>query len=163
LTGHTHAEVLITMSSFRNELIIDRPNEDVFTYLADFENVPHWNYAITRTTKLTPGPSRVGTEYSQLRSIPRPGSERFTVVAVKAPSLLEIEGQLGHFAARLRYELKALRPARTLLVNDVTLSVPGPLSVLSPLLGRQVGDAVASNLSVLRGLLEEPQPAHSRI
>ena len=126
-----------------------------------FENIPRWNYAISRTTKLTPGPLRVGTEYEQLRSIPRPGSERFAVVAMEAPSLLEIDGQLGPFEARVAYTLHAVGPSRTVLVNDVTLALPGALSVLSPLLARQVGSAVAANLKVLRALLESSRPAPS--
>lgn len=149
------------MSSFRNEVLIERPVEDVFAYLADFENVPRWNYAIARTTKVTPGPPRVGSEYEQLRSIPRPGTERFTVVAMERPALLEVEGQLGPFGARLRYEFLGVGPSRTLLVNQASLSLPGALSLLSPLLARQVGNAVATNLKMLRGLLEASQPAQS--
>jgi hypothetical protein len=149
------------MSSFRNDVLIERPVDDVFAYLSDFENVPRWNYGVSRTTKLTPGPLRVGTEFEQLRSIPRPSSERFTLVAIERPSLLEIDGQLGPFAARLRYELKAVGPSRTVLVNAVSLSPPVALSVLSPLLARQVGSAVATNLQVLRSALEASHPAHS--
>jgi len=151
-----HAEVLVIVSSFRNEVLIERPVEDVFAYLSDFENVPRWNYAVTRTTKLTPGPPQVGTEFEQLRSIPRPGTERFTLVAMERPSLLEIDGQLGPFAARLRYELHAVGPSRTRLVNAASVSPPVALSMLSSLLGRQVGTAVAANLQVLRSLLEAP-------
>ena len=147
------------MSSFRNEVVIERPAEDVFAYLADFENIPRWNYAISRTVKLTPGPVRIGTEYEQMRAIPRPGTERFTVVAMAAPARLEIDGQLGPFDARLAYKVQAVGPSRTLLVNEASVALPGALSMLSPLLAHRVGSAVAANLDVLRALLETPQPA----
>jgi uncharacterized protein YndB with AHSA1/START domain len=38
------------MASFENTVIIRRPVEEVFSFLADFENVPRWNYAIVETT-----------------------------------------------------------------------------------------------------------------
>jgi hypothetical protein len=40
-------------------------------------------------------------------------------------------------------------------------SLPGALSVLSALLARQVGSAVAANLNVLRSLLDAAIPAQS--
>ncbi|HEX9122390.1 MAG TPA: SRPBCC family protein, partial [Actinomycetota bacterium] len=39
------------MESFTNVVTINRPAHDVFAFLADFENVPKWNYAITETRK----------------------------------------------------------------------------------------------------------------
>jgi hypothetical protein len=36
---------------FENTVTIRRPAEDVFVFLADFENVRRWNHAIQSTTK----------------------------------------------------------------------------------------------------------------
>jgi uncharacterized protein YndB with AHSA1/START domain len=55
---------------FTNTITIDRPLATVFTYLADFENLPRWNYAIGETRKLTTGPVNVGSRYVQTRTIP---------------------------------------------------------------------------------------------
>jgi hypothetical protein len=49
------------MEAFDNRLTIRRPAEDVFGFLADFENVPTWNHAIASTTKASPGPVGVGS------------------------------------------------------------------------------------------------------
>jgi uncharacterized membrane protein len=35
------------VATFENTVILRRPIEDVFGFLADFENVPKWNYAMT--------------------------------------------------------------------------------------------------------------------
>ncbi|HEY8202444.1 MAG TPA: SRPBCC family protein [Actinomycetota bacterium] len=59
------------MGTFENTVTIERPAEDVFAFLADFENVPTWNYAVAETTKTSPGPVGVGTIYRQTRSTPR--------------------------------------------------------------------------------------------
>jgi hypothetical protein len=60
----------VAMETFANTVTIDRPAKEVFEFLADFENVPRWNYAIDRTRKTSPGPVTVGTTYRQTRSIP---------------------------------------------------------------------------------------------
>jgi uncharacterized membrane protein len=46
------------MATFQNTVTIRREIEDVFAFLADFENVPTWNYAIVETKKTSPGHSR---------------------------------------------------------------------------------------------------------
>jgi Polyketide cyclase / dehydrase and lipid transport len=51
------------MATFQNTVTIRRAIEDVFAFLADFENVPSWNYAIVETKKTSPGPVGVGTTY----------------------------------------------------------------------------------------------------
>ncbi len=90
------------MASFENTVIIQRPVEEVFAFLADFENLPKWNYAIVETTKTSPGPVGVGTTYYQTRSIPTRSDERFQVTAFEPARRLEIHGQIGPFHARNR-------------------------------------------------------------
>ncbi len=48
------------MQSFTNTVTIERPIEDVFAFLADFENVPTWNRAIEATTRDVPWTGRGG-------------------------------------------------------------------------------------------------------
>ena len=46
------------MATFENTLVIRRPIEDVFAFLADFENIPRWNDAIVKThNRAVPLPS----------------------------------------------------------------------------------------------------------
>ena len=37
------------MTAFQNTVTIARPADEVFAFLADFGNIPAWNYAIART------------------------------------------------------------------------------------------------------------------
>src|SRR6266542_3546873 len=83
------------MASFENTVTIRRPVEDVFAFLADFENVPAWNYAIVETRKVSPGPVGVGTTYRQTRSVPRRSEEGFEVTVFEPPSHLEVRGEIG--------------------------------------------------------------------
>jgi uncharacterized protein YndB with AHSA1/START domain len=50
------------MPSFTNTMTIDRSARDVFAFLADLENVPRWNYAITETRKTIARRDRRGNE-----------------------------------------------------------------------------------------------------
>ena len=45
-----------TMQTFENTVTIHRPGEEVFVFLADFENIPAWNYAIEDPSKTSAGP-----------------------------------------------------------------------------------------------------------
>ncbi len=112
------------METFANTLTIDRPAEEVFAFLADFENVPKWNYAIEKTRKASPGPVGVGTVYRQTRSIPGRSEEGFEVTVFEPGQRLAIRGQIGPFRARIGYLLEAV-PGGTRLTNDVDLD-PSP-------------------------------------
>jgi uncharacterized membrane protein len=48
------------MQTFQNTVTIHRPADEVFAFLADFENIPIWNYAIEETSKTSAGPSGWG-------------------------------------------------------------------------------------------------------
>jgi Polyketide cyclase / dehydrase and lipid transport len=141
------------MASFENTVTIRRPVEDVFAYLAAFENVPEWNYAIVETAKVTPGPVGVGTAYHQVRSVPRTSEEEFEVTVFEPPRRLEIQGQIGPFRATIGY---LLDPAGggTALRNPVELGSSGLLTLAAPLATARVKQAVAANLDKLKQLLE---------
>jgi uncharacterized protein YndB with AHSA1/START domain len=143
------------MEAFDNTLTIRRPAEDVFAFLADFENVPTWNHAIESTTKASPGPVGVGSTYRQVRSEPRRGEEAFEVTAFEPTRRLAIEGEIGPFHARVAYLLEPIDGA-TRLENAVELEPSSAVSrLLAPLAVSRVKAAVAENLGVLKRLLED--------
>lgn len=140
------------MASFENTVIIQRPVENVFAFLADFENVPKWNYAIVETRKVSPGPVGVGTTYRQTRSIPSRSEEAFEVTAFEPNRRLEIQGQIGPFRARISYLLEPTG-TDTRLRNAVDLGFSGLSTLIAPLATSRVKHAVAANLDALRQLL----------
>ena len=95
------------MATFENTVTIQRPAEEVFAFLADFENIPKWNYAIEETRKASAGPVGVGTRYRQIRSVPSRSAEGFEVTVFEPARRLGIDGQIGPFAARISYLLEA--------------------------------------------------------
>jgi len=142
------------MQSFTNTVTIERPIEDVFAFLADFENVPTWNRAIEATTKTSPGPVGVGTVYHQIRSIPSRSEEDFEVTVFEPVSRLAIEGRLGPFGARVGYVLEPAGDA-TRLVNAVDIEPSSSvLRLVAPLATTRVKAAVGENLVTLKRILE---------
>jgi uncharacterized protein YndB with AHSA1/START domain len=146
------------MATFENTVTIRRAVEDVFAFLADFENIPTWNHAIVETKKTSLGPVGVGTTYRQLRSVPSRSEEGFQVTAFEPISHLEVHGDIGPFTATISY-LLAPTDHGTRLTNVVDLeSAPGPLRLLAPLAASRVKTAVAANLDTLKHLLETGAP-----
>lgn len=142
------------METFENTVTIRRPPDDVFAFLADFENVPSWNHAIESTTKTSAGPVGVGSTYRQIRSRPRRSEEWLEVTAFEPAAHLGVEGVIGRFHARLDYRLEPSE-AGTRLLNGVELDAASAVSkLLAPLAVSRVKAAVAENLDSLRRILE---------
>jgi Polyketide cyclase / dehydrase and lipid transport len=146
------------MATFENTVTIRRSPKDVFAFLANFENIPTWNYAISETKKTSPGPVGVGTTYRQLRSIPSRSEEGFQVTVFEPTSRLEIHGDIGPFTATISYLLAPTNDG-TRLTNVVGLELSsGPLRLAAPLAASRVQTAVAANLDTLKQLLETQEP-----
>jgi hypothetical protein len=147
------------MPTFENTVTIQRPAGEVFAFLADFENIPMWNYAIDETHKTSPGPVSVGTRYRQTRTVPGRSVEGFDVTVFEPASRLAIQGQIGPFRATISYQLEAADGA-TKLVNNVELNAPQAMPrLLAPFATPRIKAAVAQNLGELKLLLEGNRPA----
>jgi uncharacterized protein YndB with AHSA1/START domain len=138
---------------FANTITINRRPSEVFAFLARFENVPLWNYAISDTRKITGGPVGVGSRYRQARTLPTPSSETFEVTEFEPDRRLSIDGALGRFRAEVTY---LLTPAGngTALTNTMNLQPSGPLRFVAPFAASRVKSAVAANLDTLKQILE---------
>ncbi len=147
------------MPTFENTVTIQKPAEEVFAFLADFENIPKWNYAIDETHKISAGPVGVGTRYRQIRSVPGRSVEGFEVTVFEPARRLAMHGQIGPFRATISYELEA-GAGGTRLVNNVELDASqAMLRLAAPLATPRIKTAVAQNLGKLRLVLEAGQPA----
>jgi hypothetical protein len=142
------------MIRFANTIDIDRQPGDVYAFLADLEHTPEWNWAITSTQKISPGPVGVGTRYRQERSVPSPAIEMIEVTGLDAPRRIEVEGRVGPFDARLTYELVAAGSG-TRLTNTAELDPPVPLGFVGSLVAGRIRASVAENLNVLKSVLED--------
>jgi uncharacterized protein YndB with AHSA1/START domain len=138
---------------FENTVRIDRPVEDVFAFLADFENIPKWNYAIVETHRLSEGPVGVGTTYRQVRSVPSRSEETFEVTECEPSRRLAIRGGFGPLEGTMTYDLEP-DEGGTRLTNSAQLEGRGLAKLAAPLASGRIAEAVSENLTALKQLLE---------
>jgi hypothetical protein len=147
------------MAAFQNTVTIARPADEVFAFLADFQNIPAWNHAIARTIQTSPGPAGVGATYRQTRTLPRRSEEGFEVTDFAPPSRLAVKGQIGPFNAKSSYLLEPTAGG-TRLTNNVELTPSSALlRPIGPLAVPAVKGAVRRNLGTLKQLLERTHRA----
>ena len=148
------------MATFHNTVTIARPTDEVFAFLADFGNIPAWNYAIARTVQTSPGQAGVGATYRQTRTIPRRSEEGFQVTEFEPPSRLAIKGDIGPFDASSSYLVEPTATG-TRLTNEIELQPTSALMrPLAPVAVPRVKAAVARNLNTLKQILEGTGPAN---
>ena len=149
------------METFENTVTIERPVEEVFAFLAEFDKIPTWNHAIEQTTKTSPGPVGEGATYRQTRVIPSRSEEGFEVTAFEPMSRLEIQGDIGPFRTRASYVLTPIAGV-TMLTNEIDLeATSGMLRLVAPLAVSRVKAAAAQNLVKLKHVLESGRDASS--
>lgn len=118
------------------EIVIDRPVEEVFDFVADERNEPRFNPRMTRAEKITSGPIGPGTRFStEMTGMGRPAEMVIEFTGYDRPhqltsethlSTMEIRGSLlfepvsGGTRMRWRWEMQPR----------------GLLRVIGPLLGR---------------------------
>ncbi len=137
-----------------NTITIQRQVHDVFAYLARFENIPQWNYAISETRPVTPGPVGVGSKYAQHRTVPTDGEESFEVTGYQPDRMLSIKGVFGPLPTEATYTLEGVGDGATALTNVMRVEPKGLSSLLAPLAAPRLKAAVADNLASLRQILE---------
>jgi len=139
------------MIRFENRITIDRPVEDVFKFIANFENVPKWNYFVTDVQSLSDGPVGVGTTFHQIRIKDRQ-DYRITEYSPNREVAVEtLPGSTPAFERRFTFEA---RNGNTQLTDTWSLDLG--LNPLVQKLGKgRVKAAVAENLTKLKELLEK--------
>jgi uncharacterized protein YndB with AHSA1/START domain len=77
------------MAKIKGEIIIDRPIDVVFDYVADQSNEPQYNPQMVRAEKITPGPVAKGTQFrSAVASSGRTAEMLITCTRYERPALL---------------------------------------------------------------------------
>jgi hypothetical protein len=105
------------MAHIDGEIIINRPVEEVFDFVADERNEPRYNPAMVRAELLTPGPVGLGSRFrAEMRTRPRPmvmttentGYDRpRRLASTTRLSTMDIQGTLSfdpvHAGTRMRW------------------------------------------------------------
>jgi uncharacterized membrane protein len=96
----------------------------VFGYLANLENNPLWNWAVTETRALDGAPRR-GSRYMQSHSSPARSEEILHIASYRENELLEIISKVDGGSVLYRYDLSPISDVATRLRLEVEMSPPG--------------------------------------
>ena len=139
------------MLEFENTIRIDRPIEEVFAFLSDFENIPKWNYYVLEVRQLSEGPTGIGTTYHQVR---KTDEQNFRITEFEPDHKVAVKTLLQS-SPRFERRFTLYEEGNTTLVRDEWKLDTGRPAILEKLAGGRVKSAVADNLAKLKGLLEE--------
>ena len=143
------------MITINHTVAIRRPLPEVFSFVADMENLPQWQSEVVTSTVTTPGPTRVGTRFT----------EEVRIVGRKVPTACEVTD----FARDERIGFSAASPAInynglfTVSENNghgtnVTLKASVQLKswfrLVGPLFAREVRNGAHQELETLKRVLE---------
>jgi uncharacterized membrane protein len=133
----------------KNEVLVQRPRQEVFSYLANFENMPRWNYYVLDVSRPTPGPTRLGTTFHQTR---KSDAQTYTVTEFAPEQAIAVTTVAPSRALTLRFVV-ADAPGGTRVTETWALDA-GAAAVAGPIVAWRIESAVDKNLRVLRELLE---------
>jgi uncharacterized membrane protein len=139
------------MLEFENTIRIDRPIDEVFAFLSDFENIPKWNYYVLEVRQLSESPRGIGTTYHQVR---KTDEQDFRIIEFEPSHTVAVK-TLPQSSPSLEMRFTLYEEGDTTRVRDEWKLDTGRLALLERLTGGRVKSAVAENLAKLKELLEE--------
>jgi uncharacterized membrane protein len=141
------------MIHFENELMIERPVEQVFNFVADLENLPKWNYFVEDVSRTSNNGSSRGSTFHQIR---KEDEQDLKILEYIQNQLLVVE-TIPPSQPELHREIIFEDKAPSTVITDrweLKLGVP---KILEPLAVLRVQAAVRANLQKLKTLLETGQ------
>lgn len=147
------------MIKFATSIRVERPIDDVFIYVSEVANFPHWNSAVQAARRTSRGDtSGVGATYALLRTLPT-GQARnnLEVEASERPTEFAIRTTSGPTPFAYRYGF-IRRQEATVVRLQAEVDLGGPVGLLAPLVQRAVRKGVDENLATLKAILEMTRP-----
>lgn len=150
------------MIKFDVTIMIEKPAEEVFRFVADGENSPLWNSAVRNVRKISEGPVNVGTRYSMVRELSGRSEENiYEVVEYEENKTLSIKIISGPTPFLYRYHFTQFGDGTRLSMNaevdrEGLVVVLGAKASIVPefVLASFLKEGVLENLRTLKKLLE---------
>jgi carbon monoxide dehydrogenase subunit G len=128
------------MIEHTTSMTLNHPPEQVFDFLADFENEPAWNPECISVTKTSPGPATAGATYTgRMRKI---GNVQMSLVTHE-PHRRFVTNEQSRMATG-RFEFRLMPHADGTHVEvDAQLTPRGPFRLLQPVMRRELASFLA--------------------
>jgi len=136
---------------FENTITIDRPIDEVFAFLSDFENMPKWNYHVLEVRNLSERQISVGTTYHQVR---KTDQQDFRIIEFELEHTVAVKS-LPQSSPSFERRFTLYEEGNTTRIRDQWKLDTGRPALLERLGRGRVKSAVAENFAKLKELLEE--------
>lgn len=139
-------------------ILVNRPIDEVFTFVADARNRPQWDDSVISEDVTSAEPIGMGTTVrTRLRSMGRQYEYTWTVVEHQPPGRMTIESTSGPLPTTLAYRLSG-RDGATHVEFTVTGRPAGFLRLLQPLVARNTQHNLDRGFARLKEVLEAGTP-----
>ena len=144
------------MISVSVEVDVERPAAEVFAYLEDAENNPHWIPNMRSCRWTTPPPIRVGSRYEQASQfLGREIHTSFEVIRHEPGRLVTIESRVGSsFPIKVTRTVEPRGAAACHVREDVEGDTSGFYSIAEPLLKPMVVRNIRRDYRNLKRVME---------
>jgi uncharacterized membrane protein len=136
---------------FENTIAIERPIDEVFAFLSDFENIPKWNYYVLEVRQLSESPIGIGTTYHQVR---KSDEQDFRIIEFEANHRVAVK-TLPQSSPSFERRFTLYEEGDTTRIRDQWKLDTGRPALLERLARGRVKSAVSENLTKLKELLQE--------
>lgn len=122
------------MANYVGVVTSNRPQAEVFAYLADASNFAAWDPGVIESTSVDETPPGPGSEFDVTVSGPRPTTLRYRVIEFDAPETVVLEARSNLLWSRDRITVTATKSG-SIVAYEAQLELIGSLRLLNPLLG----------------------------
>jgi carbon monoxide dehydrogenase subunit G len=136
---------------FENTIAIERPIDEVFAFLSDFENIPKWNYYVLEVRQLSESPIGIGTTYHQVR---KSDQQDFRIIEFEPNHRVAVK-TLPQSSPSFERRFTLYEEGETTRIRDQWKLDTGRPALLEWLARGRVKSAVSENLTKLTDLLQE--------
>jgi uncharacterized membrane protein len=142
------------MPNAEHTVTIDRPIDEVFAYLSDGHNNPHWRSAVVEIERTSPARGN-GATYRQV--VKGPGGRRipadYRITVYSPPRELTFQVTAGPARPAGRFRLAEAGPGRTTISFSLDLKPTGLTRLISPMITKTMR-AEVTQLDQLKAELE---------
>ena len=139
------------MLAFENTIPIERPIDEVFAFLSDFENIPKWNYYVLEVRQLSESPIGIETTYHQVR---KTDQQDFRVIEFEPNNVIAVK-TLPQSSPSFERRFTLYEEGDATRIRDQWKLDTGRPALLERLARGTVKSAVSENLTKLKELLQE--------
>ena len=138
------------MANYRTRISSSWSPTDLLTYMARFSNAASWDPGVSGAEELQPGPPAVGSTYRlQVVSLGRSIALDYRIIELDEGRRVVLQAENTWLRSTDVIEVASAPDGGSTLSYDASLTLRGPLSVLSPVLQRplnRLGEQAAVGL-----------------